>query len=206
MRSLRFMGVVAAGAWLALASPGLAGDKSQSTMANPVVAPAGGIPALTGPIGTAWTNQVSKGKTKADNNCKIQVQLKGLTGIADTDGTPGTGDEVICVAPSHVTVAGLPLDAGAVLRGEVKSGAVKIKADLFKEGTGCVPNKKGNPLGNIAQFDGALTCYEKDPGYVPGCATFAAFTSDPTQGACALGFPVRPASNIIATQGISFIP
>ena len=173
-------------------------------MANPGVPPAGGIPALTGPIGTTWTNQVSKGSTKGDNNCKIQVQLKGLTGLPDSDQIPGTGDEVICVANSHVTLAGVtPLNVGVVVRGEIKSGAVKIKADLFAEGSGCVPNKKGGPV--VAQFDGQMTCYQPAPGYVPGCGGFAPFASDGTQGACAASFPARPTSPMIATQGISFI-
>ena len=203
MRSSRFMGVIVAGACLALASPGLAGDKSQSTMANPGVPPTGGIPALTGPIGTTWTNQVSKGSTKGDNNCKIQVQLKGLTGLPDSDQIPGTGDEVICVANSHVTLAGVtPLNVGVVLRGEVKAGAVKIKADLFAEGSGCIPNKKGGPV--VAQFDGQMTCYQPTL-YAPGCGGFVPFASDATQGTCAASFPARPASPMIATQGISFI-
>ena len=66
------------------------------------------------------------------------------------------------------------------MRGEIKSGAVKIKADLFAEGTGCTPNKKGGPA--VAQFDGQMTCYQPAPGYVPGCGGFAPFTSDPPRG------------------------
>jgi hypothetical protein len=194
---------IAAVAGLALAIPavGTAGDKLQSTLVNPVVLSGTTTPALTGPIGAAWTNGVAKGKFKGDDKCKLQVVISGLA-LPDTDQIPGTGDEVICVASSQVSLVYVaPLNTGAVLRGEVKSGKVKIKADLFAEGTGCIPAKKGGP--GLAQFAATLACYEPDPVYPPPAIPFA---SDPTQGVYPAGFPPRPASPMIATGGLNFAP
>src|SRR5262245_20745500 len=157
MRRSRFVGVIAAGACMVLASTGIAGDKSQSTLVNPVVVPGVPSPPLLPPIGPDWTNGTSKGKTKGDDKCKVEIHLKGLA-LGDSDGTPGTGDEVICTADASVSVGYvLPLSTTTVFRGEVKSGAVKIKADLFAEGTGCIPSKGGGP--GVAQYDGRLSCY-----------------------------------------------
>ena len=186
---------------LVMAVAGFAGDKSQSTLVNPVVVTGAGTPALVAPIGTAWTNGASKGKTKGDDKCKVQVALSGLA-LPDSDGTPGTGDEVICTADANVSVSyAVPLSTTAVFRSEVKSGKVSIKADLFAEGTGCIPAKKGGP--GIAQYDGRITCYQPDPAYPAPPVPFA---SDPTQGIYPAGFGPRPASPMIATQGLNFIP
>jgi hypothetical protein len=201
MRSSRFVGVIAAGAYMALASTGIAGDKSQSTLVNPVVLTGVGIPALTPPVGAAWTNGVSKGKTKGDDHCKVQVQLKGLA-LPDSDGIAGTGDEVICTADANVSVAyAAPLSTTAVFRGEILAGQVKIKADLAAEGTGCVASKGGGP--GVAQYDGRLTCYAPGGPYPPPPVPFA---SDPTQGIYAIGFGPRPPGALIATQGLNFAP
>ncbi len=201
MRSTTFVGVLAGGACLAIATTALAGDKSQSTLVNPVVVTGVGVPALVPPIGAAWTNGSSKGKTKGDDKCKVQLQLSGLA-LPDSDQTSGTGDEVICTADSNISLGyAAPISTTAVLRGEIKSGKVKIKADLAAEGTGCVPAKKGGP--GLAQYDGRITCYEADPGYP---APPLPFTSDPTQGVYPLGFAPRPASAMIATQGLNFAP
>lgn len=202
MRNSRFMGVLAAGACVALASTGLAGDSSQSTLVNPISLTGVGVPALIPPIGFSWTNGVSKGKTKGDDKCKVQIQLSGL-GLPISNGIPGNGDEVICLADANVSSIGyaVPLRTTAVFRGEVFGGKVKIKADLNAEGTGCIPTKKGG-LG-VAQYDGRLTCYEPVVGYpnppVP-------FNSDPTQGIYVNAFAPRPASAMIATQGLNFAP
>lgn len=199
MQVLRAALVIGLG--LAVSSPVLAGDKSQSTFVNPILVPGAGVPALAGPIGTSWTNGVSKGKTKGDNNCNVQVKLGGLT-LPDSDGTPGTGDEVICIADSNVTVGpSLTLSTSAVLRSEVKSGKIKIKVNLQAEGTGCTASGGGGS--DVKQYDGRLTCYEPDAGYAPPPLPFA---SDPTQGVYPAGFAPRPASALIATQGLYFAP
>jgi hypothetical protein len=199
MQVLRTALVIGLG-W-AVVSPAFAGDKSQSTFVNPLGVTGGTTPALTGPIGPSWTNGVSKGKTKGDSKCKVQVKLGGV-GLPDSDGNAGTGDEVICTADSHVTVGGaLFLATTAVLRGEVKSGKVTIKADLAAEGTGCVASGGGGP--GVQQYDGRITCYEPDPSYPPPPLPFV---SDPTQGVYPAGFGPRPASPMIATQGLNFAP
>ncbi len=191
-----------AGLTLALASPGLAGDKAQSTLVNPVAVTGAGVPALAPPIGAAWSNGVSKGKTKGDDKCKVQIQLKTLA-LPDSDGTIGSGDEVICIADAQVSVLPVPitLSTSAVLRGEVASGQVKIKADLALEGTGCIPAKQGGP--GIIQYDGRITCYAPDAAYPPPPLAFA---SDATQGIYPAGFGPRPASALIATEGLFFAP
>jgi hypothetical protein len=199
---MRGLTVAALGSVVLLSSAtGFAGDKSQSTFVNPVVLTGTAIPPLTPPVGAAWTNGVNKGKTKGDDKCKVQVQLGSLA-LPDSDGVPGTGDEVICTADANVTVsAALPISTTAVFRGEIVSGKVKIKVDLFAEGTGCVPSLGGG-LG-IAQYDGRITCYEPDPGYPPPPSPFL---SDPTQGIYSTGYGPRPASPMIATQGLYFKP
>jgi len=189
------------GLGLVVSSPVLAGDKSQSTFVNPIGVTGAAAPALTGPIGASWTNGVSKGKTKGDNNCNVQVKLGGLT-LPDSDGLPGTGDEVICITDSNVTVGGaLFLSTSAVLRSEVKSGKIKIKANLQTEATGCVASEGGGP--GVEQYDGRMTCYEPDPTYPAPPLPFA---SDGTQGIYPAGFGPRPASAMIATQGLHFAP
>lgn len=200
MRRFEVAAALVAGVCVAFVPPALAGDKSQSTLVNPVSLTGVGVPTLVNPIGLAWTNGSSKGKTKGDDKCRIKTQLKGLA-LPDSDGIPGTGDEVICLGDSNVSVLGVPLSTTAVLRGEVSSGKVKIKVDLFAEGTGCIPSKGGGPA--VAQYEGRLTCYEPDPAYP---APPLGFLSDPTQGVYPAGFGPRPASPIIATQGIFFKP
>jgi hypothetical protein len=192
---------MAVGAAAVMATPALAGDKSQSTFVNPVVVPGVPVPALVPPVGPVFADGTSKGKTKGDDKCKVQVQLSGIT-LPDSDGVPGTGDEVICTADANVSVGyAVPLSTTAVFRGEVAGGKVKIKADLFAEGTGCIPSKGGGP--GVAQYDGRITCYMPDPGYPPPPLPFA---SDPTQGIYPAGFGPRPASPMIATQGLNFAP
>lgn len=200
-RSFGFVGTIVAGACLAFVPPAFAGDKTQATMVNPVMLTGAGAPALTAPLSVAWTNGVSKGKAKGDDKCKVQVQLKGIA-LPDSDGIPGTGDEVICTADTNVTVLpALALSTTAVVRGEVSSGKVKIKVDLAAEGTGCIPAKGGGP--GVVQYDGRITCYEPDPAYP---APPVGFLSDPTQGVYPFGFGPRPASPLIATQGIFIKP
>ena len=175
----------------------LAADKRQSNMVNPGAVSGFGNPVLAGPIGVTFTNNVSKGKTKGDDKCVQQVQLIGLVGLSDTDQLPGTSDEVICIVESGVKPGpGAPIIQGAVLRGEVKSAKVKIKADLSLEGVGCVPDPGGS---DVRIFDARITCYEPDGSYAP--LLVPAFASDPTQG-IALGGAPRPLTPMIATEGI----
>jgi hypothetical protein len=192
---------VAVGVAIAMASPALAGDKAQSTLVNPVVLTGAPVPALTPPVGAAWANGTSKGKTKGDDKCKVQIQLSTIA-LPNSDGIPGTGDEVICVADSQASVTyAVPLSVSAVLRGEILSGKVKIKADLFAEATGCIPSKGGGP--GLAQYDGRITCYAPGGPYPPPPIPFA---SDPTQGVYPAGFAPRPPGALIATEGINFAP
>lgn len=190
---------------VAIAMPGsaLAGDKSQSTLVNPGVTGTG-APVDLGTKTVAsgvWTNASSKGKTQGDDKCKVQIQLSKIT-LPDTDGIAGTGDEVICVSDSKITLGGaIPLNTTAVFRGEVKKGTVKIKADLNAEGTGCIPSKKGGP--GIASYESRTVCYTADAAYP---APPIGFASDSTQGIYPAGFGPHPSSSIIAADGIYFIP
>lgn len=191
MRATRI--VVLIGSALAMATSALAGDKSQSTLVNPVVLTDSSVP--------AWTNGTSKGRRRATTSARSRSQLSGIT-LPDSDGIAGSGDEVICTADASVSVAySAPLNTTAVLRGEVSGGKVKIKVDLAAEGTGCTPSGGGGP--GVAQYDGRITCYMPDPAYPPPPLPFA---SDPTQGVYPAGFGPRPASPMIATQGLNFAP
>ena len=191
---------------VALIAPGaaVAADKAQSTIEQPSAFNATSPPALTGPKSTAWVNGVAKGKLKF-SGCSVQVQLKGTT-LADTDGMPGTGDEVICVSDNDVDASGIPLSGGVILRGEVSGGSVKIKADLAAEGSGC------GAVGPIVEYDSRMTCYEKDPAYnaAVGCGNMASpctpikFASDQTQCVCSAAYPARPSSALIATDAAFF--
>jgi len=187
---------------IALVQPAVvfAGDKSQSTLVDRLVAPAGAIPTVPNASGGFWTNGSSKGKTKGDDKCKVQIQLKGIT-VPDTDGVACSGDEVICISHSHVTAAGVPLDVTAVFRGEVKNGGVKIKRDLFAEGTGCMPSKGGGP--SLQQYDAVTYCFAPDGAYPPPPLPFA---SCALEGVYPATFGPIPATPIIASDGIQFLP
>lgn len=202
MRSSRFVVAIAAGACMALASTSIAADKSQSTLVNPVVLTGASVPALTPPVSAAWANGVAKGKTKGGDNCKVQIQLQKLL-LPDSDGVPGTGDEVICAADANVSALGYgaPLSTTTVFRGEVAAGTVKINVDLFLQGTGCIPAKKGGP--GVAQYDGRVACYAPGGPYPPPPVPFI---SDPTQGVYVGGFAPRPPGALIAAQGINIAP
>jgi hypothetical protein len=186
------------GAALAVPSLSAAGDKSQSTMVNPLVVSGAALPALTGPLSASWTNNVSSGKTKGDDKCKVQIELKKI-GLPDSDQTVGSGDEVICITQAIITTLGVNLTNGLIQRGEVKGGAVKIKADLAAEGTGCTPAGSGS---GVVTWASSIACYEPDPGYAP--AITRPFTSDGTQGTITPGFAPRPSTGLISTNGIFF--
>jgi len=186
---------------LLASSHALAGDKSQSTFTKPAAPSGAPLPPVVGPISPAFTNGSSAGKSKGDDKCKVQIQLKGLA-LPDSDQIAGTGDEVICISHANIVLAGVtPLSTTAVFRGEIKSGGVKIKADLFAAGTGCIPSKGGGP--GISQYESQTACYAPDPGYPPPPIPFV---SDPTQGVFPAGFGPRPASGLLATDGLTFLP
>jgi hypothetical protein len=197
---LRVMSLVIA---LMLAAPAtLRADKTSSNMVNPEALAGATMPALTGPIGTAFTNGASKGQVKSDNKCNFQMKLSGL-GLPDSDGTPGTGDEVICIADTHVTMGAgnSNLNASLITRSEVRGGQVKIKANLANEGTPCMPTGAGS---DTQQYDARLACYAPDAAYAPPISF--PFTSDSTQGLILSppgpgGFAPRPASALIAVSG-----
>lgn len=200
---MRALLLIVAVVGVALIAPGAAlpADKSQSTVEQPSSFNATSPPPLTGPKSTKWVNGTAKGKSKA-SGCTVQVQLKGTT-LADTDGIPGTGDEVICLSDNDVDVSGIPLSGGGIFRGEVSGGTVKIKADLAAEGVGC-------GLGPVVEYDSRTTCYEPSPAYnaASGCGaagcTPIAFASDATQCVCSAGYPTRPTTPLIATEGLFF--
>src|SRR5207244_6932368 len=81
-------------------------DGTLSSMVNPESLAGATMPALTGPIGAAFGNGISKGKVKSDNKCHFQVKISGL-GLPDSNGIPGNGDEVVCIADFHVTMGAL---------------------------------------------------------------------------------------------------
>ena len=179
-----------------------AGDKSQSTFTFPAVPSGAPLPALTGPTAPHFAIGTSKGKTKGDDKCKVQIQLSKLSGLPDSDQIPGTGDEVICVSHASIVLSGTtPLSTSAVFRGEVKSGGVKIKVDLFAEGVGCIPSGGGGP--GISQYESSTACYAPDPGYPAPPLPFA---SDATQGVYPAGFGPRPSTPLFAADGITFLP
>jgi len=186
---------------LALVCPAasFAGDKSQSTMVDRLTVPAGALPAVTNPSGGLWTNGSSKGKTKGDDKCRVQIQMKGVA-LPDTDQVPCSGDEVICISHSHVTLLGSALDTSAVFRGEVKNGSVKIKRDLFAEGTGCLPSGGVGGSG-LQQFDAVTYCFAPD-GLYP--APPIGFLSCPLEGVYPVSFGPVPPTPVIASGGLHF--
>jgi hypothetical protein len=190
----------------AVAAPTVAraGDKALSNMLNPVdlSVQAADTARLAGPVSTAFTNGTSKGKFKFGDNCKAQVQLGGLS-LPDSDQVPGTGDEVICTIEDVVSVMGSQIGKTVTyLRGEVKSGKAKIKADLSTQlpPGNCIPENPLVPGLSVKIYDIRVTCYEPDAAFAP--VIDIPFVSDPTQGIHQPGGATRPASGLIATGGI----
>ena len=170
-------------------------DGTQSSLANPQALAGATMPAITGPIGTTFTDGTSKGKVKSDNKCNFQVKISGLN-LPD-------GAQVICIADFHITMGGANanLNGSLVTRGEISGGGVKIKVNLATETTLCVPTGGGS---DTQQYDARLACYEPDAAYAP--AFTGPFLSDATQGLIIAppgpgGFAPRPASSLIAVAG-----
>lgn len=156
-------------------------------------------PALSGPFSSAFSNATSKGTTAGDSKCTLQVQLVKMTGIPDTTTTTaGTDDtRVICIIDNQNATGSTSLgQASAILRGTVKKGGMKIKVNLTAEGIPCSTGG-GNQV-----FDGRTACYEPDPAYNP--AITLPFSSDASQGVIVFSYAPRPASKLIATQGLAF--
>ena len=112
--------------------------------------------------GAPFVNCSSSGQYKSGGTA-IQIKLKKLVGLADSDQLPCTDDEVICVI--HSTVSGAPFPAGSasttVVRGEVKSSGVSIKVDLCKLQPGLCA------ISEIHSYDNDVICYLPDAGYSP---------------------------------------
>jgi len=202
MRAQLSLIIAVVGSALITSGAALAADKASSTLEQPASFNATSPPPLTGTKSTKWVNGTAKGKSKF-SGCTVQVQLKGTT-LPDSNGIPGSGDEVICISDNDVDVNGIPLAGGTILRGEVSGGSVKIKADLAAEGTGC------GAVGPVVEYDSRITCYEPDPAYnaAAGCGNPACtpilFASDPTQCACSAAYPTRPSTPLIATEAAFF--
>ena len=182
-------------ATLCIVSSALALDKIQSVLEQPEGVTGTSLPALAGPFSTAWVAGTSKGSLK-HIGCKIQVKLSHTT-LGTGDGTPGTGDEVICLGDANIAYEGANLPTTAVFRGERNAGAISIKLDLAQETTG--PGSCG-AVDNLVVYDARLTCYEPDPMYHP---TFSqSFVSDASQGVVVGAYAPRPSSPLIATQAL----
>jgi len=178
----------------------VAADKSSMTMVNPTALGGSAAPALLGTGGAGWANGTSKGRYKTDDRCRFLVRAARLT-LANSDGLPGSGDEVICIADAIVTAAGpTVVETSTVLRGEVRDGKLRIKINLMAEGTGCVPAGAG---ATRRVYDTRFTCWQADPSYPDPPVSFV---SDASQGVYPTSFAPRPASPILATGGLNFAP
>lgn len=178
--------ILAGLALLALPMKPFAADKFTSSMNPPNLTP-NSPPPLSGPESSTWTYGKSRGSAIFRDNCKVSVKLS-KTSLADSDGIPGTGDEVICLMDGNSGFT----KGGFVLRGESINGSVKINVDLSKEGFTC---------SGFTVHDIRFTCYEPDAGYSP---SLTPFLSDPTQGVTDGFYPPRPANGLIATDSVSF--
>lgn len=180
--------LVAAAASL-LAAPALAKDSAKNSMTNPTVG--------AGP----FLDCTSSGQA-SNSGTKFQYQLKKMQGIADTDGDACSGDEIICVATTTISLGGTPFQTSVVTFGEVKKGQMKVKHDACKEiPAACSP--AATPT-----YAADLQCFASDGG-----AFMAAVDANPQfifsfpapQDCDKLGFPVSPyvypASALIARQG-----
>jgi hypothetical protein len=180
---------------LGIVSSALALDKLQSAMQQPAPVTGMSPPPLAGPFSTAWITGTSKGSVK-DIGCKVQVKLSH-TNLGSGDGTPGTGDEVICLGDASISYEGVTLATTAIFRGERVNGTVNIKVDLAVETSG--PGGCG-AVDGIVIYDSRLACYEPDPSYSPSLSV--PFKSDPTQGIVVGAYAPRPASPLIAAQAL----
>jgi len=164
-------------------------------------------PPLTGPVGNAFVGNVSRGLVERTNNCRQNVKLRRLAGIPPSDGIPGTGDEIICLAHMWMAFDG-PRFGTLVMRGEVlgsrRDSRTFITARFDIETMLC---RRISAQGDDSYYEARGTrCYEPDPlyGSVVGPLLNAPFASDPTQGFVLGEYAPRPASPLIAAEGLYF--
>ena len=212
---------------VALLAPGavLAGDKLQGTMTQPPEATTGTAPAYieaTTPSAKFIPGE-SKTKVKVDDKCSVQVQLKKLTGLTDTDGDRTTGEDgVICLGHAAIFLSefdpdgdgpGAPVtdvaaSATLFLNGEVKKNGVKIKTSIDAvAGTPGVCNSANlynvrvdcyEPLVPSATYDIAAECASAGGIYVDDATS--------VDGAClflAPGEVPGPGTPLLATLGVT---
>lgn len=173
-------------------------------MVNPRFLDLPPIPSLTGPVGTAFVPGVSTGVVQRTNNCRQLVLLKDLAEVRRSDGIPGTGDEVICLAHMWIDF-GAPAFGTLVMRGETvgrRRVRVAIEASIDTETGICERLGQFNRSEDVYYETRGTTCYEPDPSYAP--ALTVPFGSDPTQGLVLGAYAPRPASPVISTEGLSF--
>jgi len=132
---------------LACASPALAGPKDKS--ANTLIGPQ----SFTG---NATVNNQTTTFGYKSKGCSVQIAAKGLSGTAD-------GDIIMCIADADVVsppVINAPGGGnGVLLLGEVKKGALKIKADLTEDLCGSTA---------AIQFNGNMRCFLDDLAFRTG--------------------------------------
>ena len=168
---------------LTVTSTSLAADKILSTLEQPEGTTGVAPPPLAGPLSTAWIPGTSKGTLK-HIACKFQVKLSH-TNLGTGDGTPGTGDEVICLGDANIAYEGANLPTTAVFRGERNAGAVSIKLDLAQETTG--PGSCG-VVDDLVVYDARLTVLRARSVVCPHLQPGVQLRSDPGgrgRGLCA---------------------
>jgi hypothetical protein len=178
---------------MAFGSPAFAGpkDKSQETLVNPDSIAGGG----------GWDNKVIATKVKS-GKCKLQIQAKDATGLANTD--------VICLAEADVRIGIFPpglYGNSIVLAGTIDAnGKLKIKANLAAVGCG--------GLSEALALNGSMTCYAETLANYDGDANcpfgwiapdLVNFNADSLVGLCQGGAEgdriTPPAQPILAEQG-----
>ena len=132
--AMRVVTAVALVVILCVAVSASALDKLQSALEQPGGLTGTSLPALVGSLSTTWLAGTSKGSLK-HSGCKFQVKLSH-TNLGTGDGTPGTGDEVICLGDANIAYEGVSFPTTAVFRGERNAGAINIKVDLAVETAG----------------------------------------------------------------------
>lgn len=126
------------------AAPALAGPKDQTK------APLVGPQAFAG---NAVVNNATTDFKYQQKGCKLQIKAKGLSSVAN-------GDVIICIAGTDVISPPTINPPGAgnaiIVTGEVKSGGLKIKADLTEALCG---------TSAAVSFNTNMECYLDDPAY-----------------------------------------
>ncbi len=190
-----------------LAPVGATGKEGTSfRMVNPRFVGFPPPPNLTGPIGRTFRPGVSSGRVLRPNNCRQKVRLKDLFLLPESDGEPGTGDEIICLAHAWMDFGG-PRFGTIVMRGEVRPdrggrSGVDIVAQIDEETTLCTPVGVADTGRDVYYESRGTHCYEPDPTYHPSITV--PFASDSTQGLVLGAYAPRPKTPLIATEGLFF--